>query len=148
MRLSHRPDAEITKSPLNDISYECDDEKGHIYYLVDDQHKRTVELNDRRLDEKGKVTIRQHPVNIWNSPQQAKQNQVMVDSIREYFDKDLGKRSDGQGMRVIVFIGHSRTNPHYKKAIEEKAKGYWDEVHLIEPITSNRKWFENDMSSV
>lgn len=149
MGLSYRPDAEITTSPLNDISYECDDEKGHIYYLVDDQHKRTVELNEQRLDEKGKVTIRQHPVHIWDSPQQTEQNQVMVNLIKEYFDRDLGQRSDGQGgLRVIVFIGHSRTNPHYKRAIEEMAKGYWDIVRLINPITPNRKWFENDMSSV
>ena len=116
---------------------------------MDDQHKRTVELNERRLDEKGKVTSRQHPVHIWDSPQQTEQNQVMVNLIKEYFDRDLGQRSDEQGgLRVIIFIGHSRTNPHYKRAIEEKAKGYWDIVRLIDPVTPNRKWFENDMSSV
>lgn len=147
--LSYRPDAEITESPLNDISYECDDEKGHIYYPVNDQHQRTVELNERRLDEKGKVTIRQHPVHIWDSTQQTEQNQVMANTIIEYLFKDLGQRSDRQGgKRVIVFIGHSCTNPHYKRAIEEKKHGYWDEVFLIDPITPNRKWLENDGSSI
>jgi len=72
----------------------------------------------------------------------------MVGVIKEYFGKDLGQRNDGQGKRVIVFIGHSRTNPHYKRAVEEKTNGYWDEVHLIDPITPDRRWFERDGSSI
>jgi len=53
--LNIRPDAEITASPLNDISYECDDEKGHVFYPVGDQHQRTVELNERRLERRARL---------------------------------------------------------------------------------------------
>ena len=143
--LPYRPDAEITASPYNDISYECDDERGHddkYNYPVDGQHQRTVDLNECRPEKKGKVTIRQHPLDIQPSDRQEKQNALMVSTIKEYMNKDLGQREDGQGKRITVFIGHSRSNYHYEKALEEKENGYWDEVRLLCPYNRKRDYPE------
>ena len=42
-----------------------------------------------------------------------------------------GYRGTGGGKRVIVFLGFSKTNKHYKYALKKKEDGYWDEVHLV-----------------
>ena len=133
--LKYRPDAKLTKNPYNDVSYEHDDEKGHVcrtVYPAEDQHQRTVELNERRKKDRGKVTIRQHPLTIYESTQQTMQNERMIRVIEEYMETPLGQRSDGEGgKRVIVFIGFSHNNYHYTKALREKENGYWDEVRML-----------------
>jgi len=146
--LQYRPDAEITESPYNDISYECDDERGHddrYNYPENEQHQRTVELNECRPWEKGKITIRQHPLDITDTVRQEKQNKLLVSTIKEYMNEDLGQREDGQGKRIILFIGHSRSNYHYKKAEEEKESGYWDEVRLLCPYNPKRNCPEPEL---
>jgi len=141
-----RPDAEITESPLNDISWEHDDKYGHVSrtnYPAQAQHQRTVELNKCRPWEKGKITIRQHPLDTYESVRQEKQNKLMVRVIKSCMKKELGLRGDGQGgKRFIIFIGHSSFNYHYLKALEEKENGYWDEVRLIRPYNPNRSYPE------
>jgi len=140
--LPYRPDAEITASPLNDISYEHDDKLGHVNrceYPAHKQHQRTVELNKCRPKKKGKVTIRQHPLDTTDTVRQESQNALMVSTIKKYMNEDLGQREDKQGgKRIIVFIGHSRSNYHYTKAEEEKKNGYWDEVRLLQPYNTAR----------
>jgi len=134
-----RPDAEITGTctPYNHLSYEHDDQYGHVQpakYPAEAQHQRTVELNERRPWEKGKITIRQHPLDTYKSERQGKQNKLMVRVIKVFMKKEIGLRSDGLGgKRVIVFIGHCRTNYHYQKALLEKESGYWDDVLLVAP---------------
>jgi len=142
--LPYRPDAEITASPLNDISYECDHDD-RSSYPEDEQHQRTVELNKCRPENKGKITIRQHPLDITDTVRQESQNALLVSTIKEYMNEDLGQREDGQGKRITVFIGHSCSNYHYEKALEEKESGYWDEVRLISPFTHNRKYPEPEV---
>ena len=120
----------------NDISYEHDDKYGHvgIKYPADEQHQRTVDLNECRPWEKGKITIRQHPLDIYDSERQKMQNQLMVRTIKHFMKRKFGLRSDDQGgKRVIVFIGHCITNYHYQKALLEKERGYWDLVLLVAP---------------
>jgi len=134
--LPYRTDAEITESPYNDISYECDDKRGHndrSSYPEHEQHQRTVELNECRPWAKGKITIRQHPLDITDTPRQEKQNQLMVRVIKRCMKKELGLRGDGQGKRLIIFIGHSTSNYHYQRALKEKENGYWDYVSLLAP---------------
>ena len=135
--LKYRPDAEITETPYSDISFEHDDEVGHVNrtkYPAEDQHQRTVDLNQRREKARGKVTVRQHPLTKYESTQQTAQNAIMVSIVKRFMKRPLGQRSDGEGgKRVIVFIGFSHTNYHYEKALEEKKNGYWDEVHMVAP---------------
>ena len=135
--LQYRPDAEITETPYSDISYEHDDERGHVCrtsYPAEDQHQRTVDLNQRREKARGKVTVRQHPLTTYESAQQTAQNALMVNIVKRFIEGPLGQRSDGEGgKRVIVFIGFSHTNYHYEKALEEKKNGYWDEVYMVAP---------------
>ena len=137
--LKIRPDAEITGpcTPYNHLSYEHDDRFGHVErtkYPAHEQHQRSVELNERRPWEKGKITIRQHPLDTYKSKRQEKQNHLMVRVIKRCMKKKLGLRGDGQGgKRLIIFIGHSSSNYHYQKALLEKERGYWDDVRLVTP---------------
>jgi len=57
--------------------------------------------------------------------------------------KDLGQRSDQEGgKREIVFIGFSKSNPHYIEAKEEERNGYWDKVHFLHPRDNlDREYF-------
>lgn len=88
--VNYRPDAEI--KGVNDISWEHDDERGHdtILYPDDQQHKRTVKLNNCRSHERGKVTIRVHPLSIHPiSPEQDAQNEMLVKLVKHYMVADL-----------------------------------------------------------
>jgi hypothetical protein len=132
--LNIRPDAEI-EGNTNDISWEHDDERGHehIKYPDDQQHERTVKLNDCRSHDRGKVTIRVHPLSIeTESPEQDAQNEMLVTLVKYYMLADLGQRRfGGGGKRVIVFLGFSKKNKHYQYALKKKEEGYWDEVKLV-----------------
>ena len=132
--LNIRPDAEIV-GKTNDISWEHDDERGHehINYPDDQQHERTVQVNNCRSHDRGKVTIRVHPLSIHpSSPQQDAQNEMLVKIVKHYMVADLGpRRFGGGGKRVIVFLGFSKNNKHYKYALKMKEEGYWDEVKLV-----------------
>lgn len=57
---------------------------------------------------------------------------MLVKIVKHYMVADLGpRRFGGGGKRVIVFLGFSKNNKHYKYALKMKEEGYWDEVKLV-----------------
>ena len=72
------------------------------------------------------IVMAQKPTTDW-------QNRLVVNLMGKYVVIDLGQRKDGKGgKRVIVFVGYSQRNYDVFKALKEQAKGYWDDVRLVE----------------
>ena len=64
-------------------------------------------INIRRPKGGVQVWVRQNHVTIFRSQQQTAQNQLVANLIKYYVVTDLGQRKDGEGGKVIIFVGYS-----------------------------------------